>query len=693
VTARTARRLARVSWAVAVASALGALVFVAVVEAVQIVPAVFLLLATAAYASVGALIASRHPSNPIGWLFVAVGACLGLASLGMHYAGVDDPSLAWAKPAGAAAILLLGLVPSFALPTFLMLFPEGTLLSRRWRPAVWTAAVAAVVFTLGLFASPSTARLLDTPDWVRRIPGVGDFVAAGSALIAGATVAGFASLVIRYRRAAGEERQHVKWLTKMLAAMVIASTVGMTASAFGDYDFIWLVFFPAFLVDIFGVLIGIPAATAIAVLTFGLYDVGVVVKKTIVYGLLVAGMALFLALLLFFLSPLAIGTGEGGAASRIVSAILIVLLAVGAAWGPVKRIARRAVFGRRATPYEVIGEFTERLGEAYSTDDVLPRTAGILRASTGADVARVWLRVGDELRPAATSPSDAPTSDPRVLTAGALSDLPGRAFPVRHQGELLGAFTVEMPASEPLSATSERLATDLAAQAGLVLRNVRLTEELKATIEELRASRQRIVTAQDERARKLERDIHDGAQQQLVALSVKLRLAEQVGAKDPDKARSLYAELQTDASDALDNLRDLARGIYPPLLADKGLGAALEAHSTKASVPVVIEPDGVGRYAQEIEAAVYFCCLEALQNVGKYANATSVIVHLSETNGDLSFTVTDDGVGFDLASTPSGSGLLNMRDRLEALDGTLAITSLPGAGTTVAGRVPVREAP
>jgi signal transduction histidine kinase len=694
VTAQAARRLARALWVVAVASGLGALVFVALVEPVSIVTAVFLLLASVAYASVGTLIASRHSTNPIGWLFLSVGACLGLASLGMHYAGVDDPPLAWAKPAGAAAILLLGLVLPFALPTFLMLFPDGRLLSRRWRPAVWTAAVAAAVFTLGLFASSSTARLLDTPDWVRRIPGVGGFVAAGSALIAGATAAGFASLVIRYRGAAGDERQHVKWLTKMLAAMVIASAVGLAASAIGSAfgaDFLWLVFFPATLVVLFGVLIGIPAATAIAVLTFGLYDVGVVLKKTIVYGLLVAGMGLFLVFVLFFLSPLALGTGEGGAVERIVSGILIVLLAFAATWGRLKRIARRAVFGRRSTPYEVIGEFTERLGESYSTDDVLPRTAEILRASTGADIARVWLRVGDELRPAATSPAIAPPAEPRLLLAGELPELPGRAFPVRHQGELLGAFTVEMPASEPLSATSERLATDLAAQAGLVLRNVRLTEELKETIEELRASRQRIVTAQDERARKLERDIHDGAQQQLVALSVKLRLAEQVGAKDPEKARSLYAELQTDASDALDNLRDLARGIYPPLLADKGLGAALEAHSTKASVPVVIEPDGVGRYAQEIEAAVYFCCLEALQNVGKYANATSVIVHLSETNGDLSFTVTDDGVGFDPASTPSGSGLLNMRDRLEALGGALAITSLPGEGTTVAGRVPVQE--
>jgi signal transduction histidine kinase len=654
-----------------VAPAVGALVFVAVVEPVSIVPAVFMLLATLAYASVGALISSRHPGNPIGWLFVAVGVSLGLTSLAANYAGVEDRTFALVGLAGPAAILLPGLVLPFALPTFLLLFPEGAVLSRRWRPAVWTAGVGAVVLTLGLFASSSTAGLVDTPEWVRRIPRVGGFVVAGSVLIAGATVAGFASLVIRYRRAAGDERQHLKWLTKLLAAMVIASAVGVAASGISG-DLAWLAFFPAFLVDIFGVLIGIPAATAIAVLTFGLYDVGVVVKKTIVYGLLVAGMGLFLVFVLFFLSPLALGSGanDGGRVGRLVGGVLIALLAVAAMLGPVKRIARRAVFGRRSTPYEVIGEFTERLGEAYSTDDVLPRTSEILRASTGADVARVWLRVGEELRPAASSPSVAPPADQRILSVGALPELPGRTFPVRHQGELLGAFTVEMPASEPLSATSERLATDLAAQAGLVLRNVRLNEELRQTIEQLRASRQRIVTAQDERARKLERDLHDGAQQQLVALAVKLRLAEQVARTDGAKAAAMMADLQQEATDALENLRDLARGIYPPLLADRGLAAALESQAQKAAVPTTVDCDGIGRFSPQAEAAVYFCALEAL-------------------NGHLTFEVRDDGVGFDVTEAKAGTGLQGMADRLEALGGSLEIRSGAGTGTAVIGRIPV----
>ena len=267
--------------------------------------------------------------------------------------------------------------------------------------------------------------------------------------------------------------------------------------------------------------------------------------------------------------------------------------------------------------------------------------AEIVRASTGADVAQVWLHVRGEIRPVASSPSDTPMG----AAIGAADELPPfegrRAFPVRDRGELLGALTLSMPAAEPLSKDGEQLVIDLASQAGLVLRNVRL-------IEELQESRRRIVTAQDERARKLERDIHDGAQQQLVALSVKLGLAEHLAPRDADKTTALLAELKSDASDALENVRDLARGIYPPVLADHGLPAALEAQARKAPIPVRLDTNGSGRYPSEIEAAVYFCCLEALQNIAKYADAHDATIRLGRSNGDLTFEVEDDdGRGFD----------------------------------------------
>jgi signal transduction histidine kinase len=173
-----------------------------------------------------------------------------------------------------------------------------------------------------------------------------------------------------------------------------------------------------------------------------------------------------------------------------------------------------------------------------------------------------------------------------------------------------------------------------------------------------------------------------------VALSIKLRLAEQLTESDPAKARATIAGVRADAVDALETLRDLARGIYPPLLADEGLAVALESQARKSTVAASVEADGIGRYPQEVEAAVYFSALEALQNVAKYANARRVVVRLTERDGVLRFAVEDDGAGFD-PSTARGSGLVNMRDRVEAVGGDLTIRSSPGGGTTVEGRIDV----
>jgi signal transduction histidine kinase len=351
-----------------------------------------------------------------------------------------------------------------------------------------------------------------------------------------------------------------------------------------------------------------------------------------------------------------------------------------------RRFADRLVYGKRATPYEVLAEFSDRMSETYATEDVLPRMAQILAEGTGADVARVWLRVAAELRPVAAS-GDAEELPALEIAGDRLPEVPGEhAVEVRHQGDLLGALSVRMPAADPMNPGKDKLVRDLAAQAGLVLRNVRL-------ISELRASRQRLVAAQDEERRKLERNLHDGAQQQLVALAVKLRLAEQLASKDPAKAEQMLAALQSDTQDALENLRDLARGIYPPLLADKGLAAALEGQARKAPLPVEVSADGAGRYPQETEAAVYFSCLEALQNVAKYAEATRAEIRLAQRDGRLTFEVEDDGAGFDTASTGYGTGLQGIADRLDAIGGSVEVRSQPGHGTTVAGSVPVVEHP
>jgi len=349
------------------------------------------------------------------------------------------------------------------------------------------------------------------------------------------------------------------------------------------------------------------------------------------------------------------------------------------------------VYGKRATPYEVLSEFAEHMAGTYSLEDVLPRMARILGEGTGARRARVWLRLGDELRPAAGWGEPGGDDHPLPSLGGDLPAVPGasRVVAVRHEGDLLGALTVTKPPSEPLTASEAKLVDDLAAQAGLVLRNVRLTEELRANLEDLRASRQRLVVAQDEERRKIERNIHDGAQQQLVALAVKLNLTEQLVHRDPERAVELLSQLKAESGDVLENLRDLARGIYPPLLADQGLVAALRSQARKSPVPVSVDADGIGRFSQDTEAAVYFCTLEALQNVAKYAEARSATVGLAVVEDSLTFTVRDDGVGFDPGATGYGTGMQGMADRLAALGGELRVTSAPGSGTLVEGRVPI----
>jgi signal transduction histidine kinase len=217
---------------------------------------------------------------------------------------------------------------------------------------------------------------------------------------------------------------------------------------------------------------------------------------------------------------------------------------------------------------------------------------------------------------------------------------------------------------------------------------VRLTEQLRARLTELQAAQKRLVAAQDEERRRLERNIHDGAQQQLVALAVKARLARTLTERDPARAVEMLSQIEDETQAALQDLRDLARGIYPPLLADKGLVAALEGQARKSPVPVDVRAVDLGRFPQEIEAAIYFSTLEALQNVAKYAGATRVTLALAQRNGSLTFTVTDDGRGFDPTSTGYGTGLQGIADRLGALDGSLEVTSAPGAGTCVTGTVP-----
>jgi signal transduction histidine kinase len=426
-----------------------------------------------------------------------------------------------------------------------------------------------------------------------------------------------------------------------------------------------------------GIGVGVPAACGIAILRYRLWDLDVVIRKAVVVTVVTVVITLVYVAIVGGVGAL-VGSQLDTALGFVAAAILAV------AFQPIRegarRIADRVVYGNRATPYEVLADFSDRVADAYTADDVLPRMAQVLGEGTGASGATVWVDVAGELRPAASWPADRQLSPVR-FAGDTLPPLGEHAFEVRHRGDLLGALSLSMPANDPLDATKERLARDLAAQAGLVLRNVRL-------IEELRASRQRLVSAQDEERRKLERNLHDGAQQQLVALQVQLRLVEAQVGKDPERELALVQGVQEAAGAALQELRDLARGIYPPLLADQGLVAALRAQAQRSPVPVSIDGDGVGRYEREVEAAVYFCTLEALNNVAKYAQATTVTVELRD-DGTLRFLVRDDGRGFDPRTAERGTGVQGMIDRVDAIGGTLTVSSEPGHGTSVEGAVPI----
>jgi signal transduction histidine kinase len=321
--------------------------------------------------------------------------------------------------------------------------------------------------------------------------------------------------------------------------------------------------------------------------------------------------------------------------------------------------------------------------------------AQVLAEGTGAARAVVWLRDGIELAAGACWPPD---GAPPARVGFADGDAPAiagadRVSLVYHQGEALGALSVAKRPGETLTPVEGKLMSDLAAQAGLVLHNIGLTEQLRARLAELRASRLRIVTAQDEQRRRIERDIHDGAQQQLLAIAGALAVAQSLAGQDQDRERALVAQLKAETSGALETLRELARGIYPPLLADRGLAAAVRTQAGKAPGPVEVDAVGVDRYPAELETAVYFCCVEALQNAARHAPGSVVRVSLAEDEGQVVFSVTDDGPGFDPAIAPAGSGLRNMSDRLAALGGSCQVDSSPGRGTTIAGRVRLATPP
>jgi signal transduction histidine kinase len=640
------------------------------------------------FATVGALLGWKRPANPIGWLLSATGLSFAFASAGLLLLQFPR-TRAWGNWTSWLFFLGVGFVVFV-----LLLFPTGSVPSRHWRPVAWAVAAGIGAWAAGNAFAP--VLITSGPPEVRNPMGVAGpaghifsaMTAVGGLLIVVTGLAALVSLAFRYRRARAVEREQLKWLVyvgglivaTVLAVSLIEKIFGLSGNAASNLEN----------VTTSGTVALVPVAIGIAIFRYHLYDIDVVINKTLVYGLLAVFItSVYVAIVVGIGSLAQRGARPSLALSIAATAVVAIAFQPVRAW--IQRLANRLVYGRRATPYQILADFAGRMAGAYAAEDLLPRMARILAEGTGATRTDVWLKSGDTFHDGAAWPAGVPPLPPaRATAANVPAYAADRILPVRYKGEVLGALSVSKRPGESLTPTEDRLLADLAAQVGLVLKNAALREQLLARLEEIRASRQRLVAAQDEERRRIERNIHDGAQQQLVALAIKLSITESMIGTDTDGEREMLAELRQDAAGAVEDLRDLARGIYPPLLASMGLTAALEAQASKAPVPTSVTADGVGRYPQQVEAAVYFCVLEALQNVAKYAGASRAEVRLAASGHDLRFEVTDDGAGFDPRSRGYGTGLQGMADRLHAHGGSLDVRSAPGAGTTIAGRLPCR---
>lgn len=402
--------------------------------------------------------------------------------------------------------------------------------------------------------------------------------------------------------------------------------------------------------------------------------------------------------------------------------ILIALAGITAVTATVTWVRQRRQEAASLSAIDFVrASFASRLAHGEPMDDLLPEAVEALRDSLRLDDAQVWLAEGGELRLAVSDPKRDAQPIPllaNIETIAANARVSGRPWarvwlpellpesvdagfrlaPISVSGQLLGLITIGRTSHEErLAAEADATLEELARELGAALKKQRLDSALRESMDQLRrqaadlqASRARIVAAADAERRRIERDLHDGAQQYLVAIAVKAGLVQQLAESDPARSKALLSDLARDTQSALDELRNLAHGIYPPLLGSGGLGEALSAACRRAVLPTEFQAVDIGRYLPELEAAVYFCCLEALQNAAKYAgSAATVRVTMWEEAGGLLFEVRDDGAGFDSALSSPGAGHVNMRDRLGAVGGRLTVESRPGSGTRVTGAIPL----
>jgi signal transduction histidine kinase len=639
----------------------------------------------------GITVASRRSREPLGLLILA-GTGVGGAAAASAVELIDEAS---------TSVELVRAVTVAALPAvglhLLLALPNGELVRRSHRAVVAAGYALALLAAAGVFAARPSVPL-----WILA------FEAAAGALVGG----GLSNA--RYQRARGQERQRMQWFGWAVTVAGEAALVVLALRLFLGW--------PSSLNPVISaVTVTIPLSFVLSTSKRLLGRVDRLLAHTVsLTGLTAVVVAVYLVIVL----------GLGRVPDDDERTILLLSMAAAAVaallYLPTRArltvFSNRLVYGEQYAPDESLRTFGSRLSRAIPMDELLLQLAESLRKTMALRAAEIWTGSEGVLERAVSVPERGParltlsdSEKPIVARAGVAGpawlgvwlprllegrgDAMLRVAPITHSGDLLGLIVVERAADDDLFAEDDESAlAELARQVGLALHNVQLDSALQASLEEvrrqaeeLRASRARVVAAADTERRKIERDLHDGAQQHLVALAVSLRLARQVADSDPEQAKGMLDELGVSLQDAVQELRNLAHGIYPPVLMDRGLAAALEAAAGRAALPTEVRADDIGRLEQPIEAAIYFCCLEALQNAGKHAGegAHATVTLRREPEG-LVFEVADTGAGFDMSSAAiKGHGFVNMNDRIGAIGGRFRVESAPGHGTRISGTVPI----
>src|SRR5215203_3746599 len=651
-----------------------------------------------AYPTVGALIASRLPTNPIGWIFCS----LGLLYIAQRFAtAYADYALLWnfAFPGGEYAAWFSHVVeyPGIILAgVFLtLLFPDGRLLSRRWRVVAWMAVLGAGLTGISDAFNPDG---LDTHPYIENPFGVsapiggglttyelfGILSEVGPALLLASSIAALVSLILRLHRAWGDERQQLKWfLYATLPAsvsfsiiLIIFSRIYFPMLRFLDpyLPFQWFfTYINTYAVPVFSLLF-VPVFTFIAIVRYHLFDIGVVINRTLVYGSLSACVVG-----IYVLAVVALGTVFQARRNLAVSLLATGLVAV--LFQPLRmrlqRGVNRLMYGERDDPYAVISRLGRRLEATLAPDTVLPTVVETIAQALKLPYAAILLKEGEGFRTAAAYGS--PRGEPATL-------------PLVYQREEIGRLVLSPRApGEGFSDADRSLLEDLARQAEVAVHAVRLTTDLQH-------SRERLVATREEERRRLRRDLHDGLGAQLVGLNVQAGTLRRLIPHDPDAADELVVELREELRSAITDIRRLVYDLRPPALDDLGLAEALRRlaeryGSEDEQLSVLVEvPEDLPNLPAAVEVAVYRIVQEALTNVARHARAKSCVVRLA-VNEEVGLEIVDDGVGIP-AERSAGVGLSSMRERASELGGSCAVQSVPEGGTRVLVRLPLpKESP